>query len=679
MCPFVEYRTHTTFFCNLALQYSIFYRSNHPFFFYCCFCSLEQKQHPQFPQTIMASSFSKIRSSMVYERFSQMVASGSQQRHRDVRRRSTFYSRPFRFKNSHTSNALSFSTSFVFGIIPENPLFTFHGTTFAIAPSKAVTDASSSQHLGLFNRTNDGNASNHIVTVEFDTFRNLELDDMDGNHVGLDINSIESVLAATAGYYKNGGFQTLALASSREIRAWVDYDGVEKTLNVTLAPLPFKKPQKPLVTWKKYLSPFLLEEMYVGFTSATGVLLQTFYIVGWSFQMNGKAQEINRSKIPPLPLKKKSTKKTKMAFRNWVIFRKRKFEFEEALESWEVQYGPCRFSYKDLFTATKGFKESELLGKGGFGQVYKGTLLDLGAQVAVKKIWNTSSQGMKEFVAEIATIGWLRHPNLVRLLGYCRRKGELFIVYDYMPNTSLDKFIFNSNPKSTLTWKQRVKIIIDVTKALAYLHEWCEVIIHRDIKASNVLLDAELNGKLGDFGLARFGNNGTHAKTTHLAGTLGYIAPELARKGKATTATDTFAFGTFCLEVVCGRRPVELQGREEAVILVDYVWDCCYKEQLFEMVDPKLREDYEAEEMELVLKVGLLCSHVVSVLRPSMSQVLNFLLEKEPLPSDFNGVLKIRDDNWSQLGHASSSSYVSQIHYSGTLEPITHSLMFSGR
>ncbi|CAH1434618.1 unnamed protein product [Lactuca virosa] len=472
----------------------------------------------------------------------------------------TFYSRPFRFKNSHTSNALSFSTSFVFGIIPENPLFTFHGMTFAIAPSKAVTDASSSQHLGLFNRTNDGNASNHIVAVEFDTFRNLELDDMDGNHVGLDINSIESVFAATAGYYKNGGFQTLTLASSREIQAWVDYDGVEKTLNVTLAPLPLKKPQKPLVTWKKDLSPFLLEEMYVGFTSATGVLLQTFYIVGWSFQMNGKAQEIDRSKIPPLPVNKKSNKKKKMGLEiglslggllvlssisilAFVLFqrRKRKFEFEEALESWEVQYGPCRFSYKDLFTATKGFKESELLGK-------------------------------------------------------------------------------------------------------------------------------------GDFGLARFGNNnGTDAKTTHLAGTLGYIAPELARKGKATTATDTFAFGTFCLEVVCGRRPVELQGCEEAVILVDYVWDCWYKEQLSEVVDPKLRDDYETEEMELVLMVGLLCSHVVSVLRPSMSQVLKFLLEKEPLPADFNGVLKIRDD------YASSSSYLSQIHYSTTLEPITNSFMFSGR
>ncbi|KAL6508892.1 hypothetical protein OROHE_021451 [Orobanche hederae] len=551
----------------------------------------------------------------------------------------TFYTRPFRFKNSNTTDAFSFSTSFVFGIIPENPFFTFHGMTFAIAPSKQVIDASSSQHLGLFNRTNDGNASNHVVAVELDTFKNLELGDMDGNHVGLDINSIVSVLAATAGYYdnENGVLQNLTLASSREICAWIEYDGVEKILNITLSSTSAQE-----------------EEMFVGFTSATGVLVQTFDVVGWSFQMNGKAQEIDISKVPPLPIKRKSTKKKKLGLAlglslggllvvslisvfAFVVFQRRKRKFAEVLESWEVQYGPHPFAYKDLYAATKGFKESELLGKGGFGQVYKGTMPELGAQVAVKKIWHESGQGMKEFVAEIATIGRLRHPNLVRLLGYCRRKGELFLVYDYMPNTSLDNFIFNSNPESSLTWKQRVKIIIDVAEALACLHEeWCEVIIHRDIKASNVLLDAELNGKLGDFGLARFGNNnGNDAKTTHLAGTLGYIAPELARKGKATTATDIFAFGAFCLEVICGRRPVELQGRQEAVILVDYVLDCWFKEQLSEAVDPKLKGEFDVEEMKLVFKVGLLCSHAVPAVRPSMSQVLKFLTGKEPLPGDF--------------------------------------------
>ncbi|KVI03376.1 L-type lectin-domain containing receptor kinase V.9-like [Cynara cardunculus var. scolymus] len=611
----------------------------------------------------------------------------------------TFYSRPFRFKNSTAGDAFSFSTSFVFGIVPENPLYTFHGMTFAIAPSKQVIDAASSQHLGLFNRTNDGNLSNHVVAIELDTFRNLELGDMDGNHVGLDINSVVSVFAVSAGYYKDddGKFENITLSSSQEIRAWVDYDGVKKQLDITLAPLKLKKPLRPLVSWKKDLSPFLLQDMYVGFTSATGVLKQTFYVVGWSFQMNGEAQELDISKIPPLPLKKKSTRKKRLILAiglsvggllvlssvtivTIVMFQIRKRKYAEVLEGWEVQYGPHRFSYKDLYTATKGFKESELLGKGGFGQVYKGTLPELGAPVAVKKIWHESGQGMKEFVAEIATIGRLRHPNLVRLLGYCRRKGELFLVYDYMPNASLDNFLFNSKPESSLTWNQRLKIIIDVAEALAYLHEeWVEVIIHRDIKASNVLLDAELNAKLGDFGLARFGNNGNDAKTTHLAGTLGYIAPELARKGKATTATDIFAFGAFCLEVACGRRPVELQGRQDAVILVEWVMECWFKEELLKAVDPKLMNEFDREEMEMVLKVGLLCSHSVPAVRPSMSQILQFLRKSSPLPKDLDSVLEIREDYSGRLGDASTSTYFSQIQYATASAPITEAFISVGR
>ncbi|KAK9057781.1 hypothetical protein SSX86_022619 [Deinandra increscens subsp. villosa] len=611
----------------------------------------------------------------------------------------TFYSRPFRFKNSTSGAAASFSTSFVFGIVPESTRYTFHGMTFAITPSKAVINASSAEHLGLFNRTNDGNASNHVVALELDTFRNLELSDIDSNHVGLDINSVVSVFATTAGYYddRTGGFTNLTLSSSSEIRAWIQYDGVRKLLEVTIAPLNLEKPRKPLVSFEKDLSPFLLENMFVGFTSATGVLLQRFYVLAWSFQMNGKFQEFDVSKIPPLPIKKVRKSKKHMILAIGLsltgffvissalilgifVYGKRRLKFEEVLEDWEVEYGPHRFSYKDLYKATQGFKESELLGKGGFGQVYKGTLPELGTPVAVKKVWHESGQGMKEFVAEIATIGRLRHPNLVRLLGYCRRKGELFLVYDYMPNLSLDSLLFNSKSGLVLTWKQRVKIVIDIAEALAYLHEeWVEVIIHRDVKASNVLLDAELNAKLGDFGLARFSNNGNEAKTTHLAGTLGYIAPELARKGKATTATDVFAFGAFCLEVVCGRRPVELQGREDAVILVEWVLNCWFKNELLNAVDQKLENELDVEEMRLVVKIGLLCSHSVPAVRPSMSQVLKFLKRVEPLPEDFDSVLDIRGDYSGRLGDASTSSYFSQIQYDTVSLPITSSFISSGR
>lgn len=607
----------------------------------------------------------------------------------------TFYSRPFKFKNSYTSDAFSFSSSFVFGIIPEDPRYTFHGMTFAIAPSKAVIEASTSQHLGLFNRSTDGNSSNHIVALELDTFKNLELGDMDGNHIGLDINSVVSEFATTVGYYddQTGAFKTLILSSSQLIRAWIVYDGVKKHLIVTLAPVHMKKPRKPLASIQTDLSPYLLDDMFVGFTSATGVLLQTFYVVAWSFKMNGEAEEIDISKLPSLPVKKKPKNNKHMfvatgasiggvvvlslvSIFGIVMYQRHKRKYAEVLEGWEVQYGPHRFAYKDLYTATKGFKESELLGKGGFGQVYKGTLPELGAQVAVKKIWHESGQGMKEFVAEIATIGRLRHPNLVRLLGYCRRRGELFLVYDYMPNLSLDNLLFNS--ETILTWPQRVKIIINVAEALAYLHEeWMEVIIHRDIKASNVLLDADLNAKLGDFGLARFSDNGTEAQTTHLAGTLGYIAPELARKGKATTATDIFAFGAFCLEVSCGRRPVQLQGRNEAVILVDWVLDCWFKEDLLTTADPKLNKEYNTEELELVMKIGLLCSHSVPAVRPSMSQVLKFLKGTDPLPEDFDSVLEIRDDYSGRLGDGSSSAYFSQIQYDTASAPITEAFISS--
>ncbi|XP_071720602.1 L-type lectin-domain containing receptor kinase V.9-like isoform X2 [Rutidosis leptorrhynchoides] len=576
----------------------------------------------------------------------------------------TFYVRPFRFKNSSTGDAFSFSTQFVFGMIPKDPQFAFHGMTFAITPSTAVIEASSSQHLGLFNRTTDGNESNHIVALELDSFRNIELGDIDSNHIGLDINSIVSVFATTVGYYDpNGAFKNLTLASSQEIRAWIDYDGVTKHLNVTLAPIHMRKPEKPLASVQKDLSPILLQDMYVGFTSATGVLVQTFYVVAWSFQINGGLIVIAAVSI--------------WAF---VLYRRRKRKFAEVLEGWEVQYGPHRFAYKDLYTATKGFKESELLGKGGFGQVYKGVLPNIETPVAVKKIWHESGQGMKEFVAEIATIGRLRHPNLVRLLGYCRRQGELFLVYDYMPNLSLDNLLFDSKSGIILTWNQRVKIVLDVAEALTYLHEeWVEVIIHRDIKASNVLLDADLNAKLGDFGLARFGNNGTEAQTTHLAGTLGYIAPELARKGKATTATDIFAFGAFILEVVCGRRPVQVRGRNEVAILVDLVLDCWFKEELLNVVDPKLGDDYDRDELGLFLKVGLLCSHSCPSVRPSMSQVLKFLKGEESLPTDFDSVLEIREDYSGRLGDGSSSAYFSQIQYNTASAPITVSFTSSGR
>ncbi|KAM1801352.1 hypothetical protein ACFX11_032972 [Malus domestica] len=193
-----------------------------------------------------------------------------------------------------------------------------------------------------------------------------------------------------------------------------------------------------------------------------------------------------------------------------------------------------------------------------------------------------------------------------------------------MPNGSLDKYLYGQ-PTVTLNWSQRFRVIKGVASGLLYLHEeWDQVVIHRDVKASNVLLDGEWNGKLGDFGLARLHDHGADPQTTHIAGTFGYLAPEHTRSGRATTSTDVFSFGVFLLEVACGRKPIETHD-SEVVILVDRVFCCWKRSNILEAKDPNLGTEFVAEEVELVLKLGLLCSQSEPAARPSMRQVVQYL------------------------------------------------------
>ncbi|XP_010276639.1 PREDICTED: L-type lectin-domain containing receptor kinase V.9-like [Nelumbo nucifera] len=594
-----------------------------------------------------------------------------------------FYSLPLRFKKPNGS-VLSFSTSFIFAILPDDQYhISGHGLAFVISPSKDLPGVLPSQYLGLFNNSNIGDPSNHIVAVEVDTILSREFSDINDNHVGIDINSLISIESAKAGYHADdngGGFMNLSLISGDPLQIWVEYDGAEKQLNVTLYPPNIPRPHRPLLSLRQDLSPFILDDMYVGFSSSTGSIRATHYILAWSFKMNGQAKDFDLSRLPKFPQGRQQENPTKKKKKPKVlaislssaslvlllatisvialITVKWKRRYMEVLEDWEVQYGPHRFTYKDLFIATKGFKERKLLGRGGFGGVYRGVLPTSKIHVAVKRVSHDSRQGMREFVAEIATIGRLRHPNLVRLLGYCRRKGELLLVYDYMPKGSLNKFLFDQ-PRLTLSWAQRFKIIRDVASGLLYLHhQWVQVIIHRDIKASNVLIDGEMNGRLGDFGLAKWCDHGTDPQTTNLAGTLGYIAPELARTGKATTRSDLFAFGSFLLEVACGRRPVEPRVELEKIILVDWVTDCWGREDILQTLDPKLGMEYVVEEAELVLKLGLLCSHPVAAARPSMLSVVRYLNGDAPLPEDFNANVLVqgRNENSNEIATSNPSS-----------------------
>lgn len=311
----------------------------------------------------------------------------------------------------------------------------------------------------------------------------------------------------------------------------------------------------------------------------------------------------------------------------------------EDFESGDIEFpwGPRRFSYSDLKGATDSFNSSLVVGEGGFGTVYRGYLKDSpGAAVAVKRLSQYARQGAREFMAELNIISQLRHRNLVQLVGWCDEDEELILVYEFMPNGDLDDLIFGGfhgddvvgcNP---LPWKCRYHAFVGVATALVYLHEdWEQRVVHRDVKTANVMLDSHFNARLGDFGLARLSAHSQAPRTTLVAGTIGYLAPEFTLTGRATDKTDVYAFGVVVLEVSCARRPLTTN-----CILVDWVWDLHKEEKLLDAIDPKLEVTSidEEEEVKLALQVGLLCCHPDPGARPTMRHVLNILTGETPLP-----------------------------------------------
>ncbi|XP_010536654.1 PREDICTED: L-type lectin-domain containing receptor kinase V.4-like [Tarenaya hassleriana] len=580
-----------------------------------------------------------------------------------------FEQQPLAFKNSSSNaTATSFTVNFFFAIAPEKKKCGSHGMAFVISPTKGIPGAFPDQYLGVFNDTNNGKSSNHVIAVELDIHKDDEFGDIDDNHVGININGLRSVKSAPAGYYdKDGNFRNLSLISETLMRLSVIYSQPKKELRVTLSPVEMvTQPEKPLLSLNQDLSPYLLDEMYVGFSASTGSVGTIHYIWGWHIDLGIEYRprlELNLLPVvPPYPRKaSESTRKIMVVCLSFSMFVAlvasalgiflylRHKKVKEVLEEWEIQYGPHRFSFKELFKATKGFKDKQLLGKGGFGQVYKGTLPGTDAEIAVKRISHNSKQGMREFLAEISTIGRLRHPSLVRLLGYCRHQSLLYLIYDFMPNGSLDKFLYPNPGQEHITWDQRFKILKDVASALFYLHhQWVQVIIHRDIKPENVLIDLEWNARLGDFGLAKLYEQGYDPQTTYVAGTFGYMAPELVITGKATTGTDVYAFGLFMLEVACGRRPIMPRAPPREIFLVDLILDCWEKTDILEAVDERLRQELNREQLELVLKLGILCAHGVPAARPAMSSVIRILDGVTQLPNNLLDILKVgRYEGWS--------------------------------
>ncbi|XP_076884215.1 receptor like protein kinase S.2-like [Bidens hawaiensis] len=310
---------------------------------------------------------------------------------------------------------------------------------------------------------------------------------------------------------------------------------------------------------------------------------------------------------------------------------------------------PKTFTYSELYIATKGFSDDQILGSGGFGRVFKAVLPSDGSIAAVKCLTESGDRFEKSFAAELVAVANLRHRNLVPLRGWCVHNDQLLLVYDYMPNRSLDRLLFRrvgnkeNSPTPPLSWDRRMKIVKGLAAALFYLHEQLEAqIIHRDIKTSNVMLDSNFNARLGDFGLARWmehelgyetrtssmsDNSLRLADTTSIGGTIGYLPPEsFQKKAAATAKSDVFSFGIVLLEIASGRRAVDLTLPDDQIILVDRFRKLSDEKMVLQAADSRLSDgSYHIQEMEHLIHLGLLCTLHNPQTRPGMRWIVEAL------------------------------------------------------
>ncbi|WOL14411.1 hypothetical protein Cni_G23191 [Canna indica] len=560
-----------------------------------------------------------------------------------------YFTSPIQLWHRRTNETASFSTYFEFLISFPNGTGggssnSTSGFAFFLAPADDF-DPRNSNSLSLSNATS---LTKRLLAVEFDSFRD---------------NSTSA--------------NSSSAAKSDALAAQVSYNSTSKALLVNVKNLQNSPNSSSLnLSHSVDMKQVLPDRVFVGFsaTNGSGVALQR--ITKWNFTSDLEPEGPKKftfktwmlAPIVSLVLamlvaasiyylwRGKGSLRLKILYWlvvglelmvrlaclpfSWCGSGKKKGEFSATLgesamdDEFSTGTGPRRFSYRELAAATSDFSEKRLLGEGGFGGVYKGVLNQSGREVAVKKISSKSKQGRKEYASEVKIISRLRHRNLVQLLGWCHERGEFVLVYEFLPNGSLDSHLFDRKT-SVLPWPIRFNVAVGLAKALLYLHEeWEQCVVHRDIKSSNVMLDSGFNAKLGDFGLARLVDHQLGQYATGLAGTLGYLAPECFNTGKASKESDVYSFGVVALEIATGRRAVEHGAMlEEEVRLVEWVWELNGRGRLLDAADRRLEMEYDAKEMERLMLVGLWSAHPDHQQRPSMREVIQAFTFEGVIPS----------------------------------------------
>ncbi|XP_057720360.1 L-type lectin-domain containing receptor kinase IX.1-like [Arachis stenosperma] len=550
------------------------------------------------------------------------------------------YNEPLHLWDSSTKALTDFSTAFSFTISqPTNK--TADGFAFYMAPlGYQIPPNSYGGALGLFNSTTQyGVVQNHVFMVEFDTFRNPEYDPNDWNdHVGINSNSLKSLTYAWYDFDNNIGKKTHAL---------ITYNSSTNILNVSWF---FNATSTNTLSYEIDLRGILPEYVTVGFSAATGPLkFERNVIHSWNFMstLESMDSEVNKNKK-----KKKKQKMVIVAVASsillvlvigsvyWltIIIKKRRTKHvrDDDLGGTLVTSDlgkasiPRRFDYRELAAATDGFSKDKRLGRGGSGEVYKGFLKDLGRFVAVKKIFADFQNSEKIFINEVKIISRLIHRNLVQFIGWCHEQQEFLLVFEYMPNGSLDTHLFGS--RRTLAWDVRYKMALGIATALHYLHEDAEqCVLHRDIKSANVLLDTDFSTKLGDFGMAKLVDPTLKTQRTGVVGTYGYLAPEYLNGGRASKESDIYSFAIVALEIACGRKTY--QDGEYHIPLVKWVWQLHVEGNILNVADEGLNKNFDELQMTCLLIVGLWCTNPNDKERPKAAQVIKVLQLESPLPA----------------------------------------------